>query len=789
MAAGPLTTPPLDDALGLMLRERDLRRIVDATPALIAYVGADGRYRWVNQTYQAWFGISPQQARLRHMREALGEAAWRVIEPYVKQALDGHVVRYQRELPPRPNDDTRGGDGGKGPRWLCATYTPDRDEASGRVRGFVVHAMDVTESKCAEAALRASEAELQTIVDSMTQGLVVSDMSGKLLHWNRAALEMHAMAGLEEGRRPASEFSATFELATLDGAVLAFEAWPLSRLLRGEPVRDLELRVRRRDRPSGDAKPWERVFRYGGTLVRVARGEPMMAIVTVSDVTEQRRVDERLRLEGAALQATASGVVITDRQGTIQWVNHAFSEISGYSASEAVGQNPRILKSGKHGAAFYRQVWETICRGDPWHGVMINRRKDGTLYHEDLTISPVRDALGAITHFVAVKKDVTDRIKAARALRDSERRLRAVVQTAMDGIITADAAGTIESANPAVERLFGYRAGRLVGKNVSLLIPASERQTKSEGGSRQGHVCEYLRIGRGKAASGAVREVIGRRRDGTLFPLELAVNEVKLAGRRMFVGVMHDVTQRRQLEREVLHVSENEQARIGRDLHDDICQRLLAAALGLQVVETKLGNGAGRPEEAADVARIRELLEQTNAQTRDLARGLYPLQLARGGLQAALEEMAALVCAHAGAECDCRCDEGFRPADPAVAVHLYRIAQEAISNALRHGKAKRVEVRLARRRGRTHLSIADDGVGMGAAPPTAEVHGEGDGRSVHHGVGIQTMKYRARVIGATLDVRSRAEGGTVVSCSLPDGAPAPAETPKPLKRTRRHRNP
>ncbi|MFO1512612.1 MAG: PAS domain S-box protein, partial [Verrucomicrobiota bacterium] len=132
---------------------------------------------------------------------------------------------------------------------------------------------------------------------------------------------------------------------------------------------------------------------------------------------ERRRLEQQLRLQATALETTANGIVITDATGTILWVNPAFTLSTGYAAFEAVGQNPRILKSGKHDEAFYHEFWRTLRSGQPWRGEFINRRKDGSLYHDEHTITPVRSHNGHITHYVAMLHDVTERKRAREAAR------------------------------------------------------------------------------------------------------------------------------------------------------------------------------------------------------------------------------------------------------------------------------------------------------------------------------------------------------------------------------------
>jgi PAS domain S-box-containing protein len=128
----------------------------------------------------------------------------------------------------------------------------------------------------------------------------------------------------------------------------------------------------------------------------------------LSDITERKRAEaEHIRLV-TAIEQSAEAVVITNTQGGIEYVNPAFTRITGYGREEVLGQNPRVLKSGKHDAEFYQQLWETILKGQVWHGELVNRRKDGSLYTEQMSITPIVDARGAVTHFIATKQDVTE---------------------------------------------------------------------------------------------------------------------------------------------------------------------------------------------------------------------------------------------------------------------------------------------------------------------------------------------------------------------------------------------
>lgn len=137
--------------------------------------------------------------------------------------------------------------------------------------------------------------------------------------------------------------------------------------------------------------------------------------------------EESLRLLNSAVQAAANGVVITDTCGTILWVNAAFTKLTGYSAEEAIGKNPRVLKSGKQPESVYRELWRTVAEGRVWRGELINRRKNGTFYHEEMHITPVRDAGGKITHYIAIKQDVSERVRAEAELQRTNEQLRSEI--------------------------------------------------------------------------------------------------------------------------------------------------------------------------------------------------------------------------------------------------------------------------------------------------------------------------------------------------------------------------
>jgi PAS domain S-box-containing protein len=189
------------------------------------------------------------------------------------------------------------------------------------------------------------------------------------------------------------------------------------------------------------------------------------------DITQRKEAERQNNLQLSALKAAANGIVITDERGQILWTNPAFTRLTGYDAAEVIGQTPRVLKSGMQDPGFYLKLWSTIHSGEVWHGEIVNRRKNGTLYTEDITITPVRNDAGCISHFIAIKQDVTERKRAETALWESEEQLSAILDNSTAIIYLKDAAGRYIRANRAFETLSGFKPGEATGKTDRELFP------------------------------------------------------------------------------------------------------------------------------------------------------------------------------------------------------------------------------------------------------------------------------------------------------------------------------
>jgi len=224
-----------------------------------------------------------------------------------------------------------------------------------------------------------------------------------------------------------------------------------------------------------------------------------------------------------------------------------------------------------------------------------------------------------------------------------------------------------------------------------------------------------------------------------------------------------EMAERQRLEAEILQISEREQRRIGHDLHDSLCQHLTATALAGQVLAERL-EAKGLPEEA-DAGKVVALVEEGIELARSLARGLYPVEIGAEGLMGAFQELADVITKGAKIRCVFECDPPVLIHSGTQAAHLYRIAQEAVRNALKHAKARRIGISLSERDGRIRLAVEDDGVGLPETGATGS------------GLGIRIMAHRAAMIGGTFALEPALTGGTIVTCTLPSQA-APGDRTK-----------
>lgn len=255
-------------------------------------------------------------------------------------------------------------------------------------------------------------------MQQVAEGVVIADSNGRFVFWNAAA---ERIIGLGPVAEPPGAWSSVYG-CFLPDRVTPYppEDLPLARAIRGEVVREADVYIRGPHSPKG---AWISV--NGGPL-HGEDGEVIGGVVVFRDVTERRGADDLFRQLSKAVERTTDSVFITDASAVIEYVNPAFEVTTGYTRDQAIGRPASILKSGWQEPGFYQELWSTILSGEVHTATPVNRRKDGSVFHAEQTITPVRDEAGGITKFVSVMRDVTERKKAQQ--RDAEMHLARVVQ-------------------------------------------------------------------------------------------------------------------------------------------------------------------------------------------------------------------------------------------------------------------------------------------------------------------------------------------------------------------------
>jgi PAS domain S-box-containing protein len=382
--------------------------------------------------------------------------------------------------------------------------------------------------------------------------------------------------------------------------------------------------------------------------------------------------------------------------------------------------------------------------------------EDGQVQHFDVRVSPVvrDDHVEALT---LVATETTGQVRAERAIATQAQ----MIESMLEGVAVINERGVIEITNPAFDSMFAYRRGELISREmVSLAGWPFEQRERWEFNETQS--TESVRL-----------EFDGRRSDGSHFSAAGVLSRFEVAGRNHSLVVLQDVSERKQLERAILQAVNREQYRIGNDLHDGLGQELTGIALMLRGVAGRLSSEY--PPIFPEIEGITRLVNNAIESTRALARGLSPVNLERGGLQDALEGLAMHASDLYGV--DVRCTHRVKTSKPLgaeLANHLYRIAQEAVRNAVRHGEARSIRLHLHGARAKVRLTITDDGTGMPEDAMDAS------------GMGLKTMQYRARMLGGEVRFETTTPHGVRIICECP--LEAPGDTARAPSKARRKKS-
>jgi PAS domain S-box-containing protein len=508
-------------------RER-LRTTLASIGDAVISTDAEGRITNMNAVAESLTGWKTEEAAGQQL-----DTVFRIINEETRQLVHNPAARAMKEavIVGLANHTVLIAKGG--------TEIPIDDSAApircaeGKVVGCVLVFRDVTARRQGERAALA----LSAIIESSDDAIIGKDIKGVINSWNRAAERLFGYSAREAIGQPIAI------LAPPDRA----DEMPtiLARIKQGERIEHFDT-VRRAK--SGRLLPISLTV----SPINDKDGRIVGASKIARDISERKEAEEAVREEKARLQATLTGigdaVIVTDAEGRVSMINPVAQTLTGWK-EESVGRpleevfciiNEQSRQPAESPVS--RVMREGAVVGLANHTVLI--AKNGTELPIDDSAAPIRGSQGHIVGCVLVFRDVTARRQAEQQLADHAARIESIVNHVIDGIIVIDENGTVESFNPAAERLFDYRAEEVIGQNVKLLMPEPFHS------QHDGYLSNYRRTGQAKII-GIGREVEGRRKDGSTFPMDLAVSEFWLGKRRYFTGLVRDITDRKQAEKQV----------------------------------------------------------------------------------------------------------------------------------------------------------------------------------------------------------------------------------------------
>ncbi len=422
-----------------------LQKLIDALPTPVYYKDLDGHYRGCNRAYEEFYGItrtnligkSPYDI---HPRE--------IAEQYI--ALDRTLLAQpgaqQNEATARHADGTR-----RDILLNKATYTNTHDQVAGIV-GMI---LDITERKQMENLLDHLAHFNENIVQSIGEGILMDDTEGRVVFANPAAA---STLGYTQSELMGMHWNAFIPPDQCERVVQANQ-----------------------ERANGKSGRYEvDVLRQDGSRTTVlVSGKPRFengvyagTIAVFSDITEHKQVEERLRQLSRAVEQSPATIVITDTHGRIEYANPKFTQLTGYTLEEARGQNPRILKSGETPAEEYQLLWKAISAGGEWRGEFHNKKKNGELFWESAAISAITNEQGRVTHFLAVKEDITARKEIERSLAEERNQLSTILNHLPALIFIKDRQGRYIFSNPEhIHFLGSTQPSDVLGKTAADLFP------------------------------------------------------------------------------------------------------------------------------------------------------------------------------------------------------------------------------------------------------------------------------------------------------------------------------
>jgi len=603
-------------------------------------------------------------------------------------------------------------------------------------------------------ALRTSEEYYRRLIDILPDAVYLIHPKGRLLTANSEAVAMLGYANAAELLE-----KNIFDLAPA-GEHERIKS-DIATALKAGILRNVEYTLLKKDRTSIRVE-------LSATVSLGINNQPAGLLSIVRDIDERKQAQEALKSSEERFRQLADHIrevfwMSNVDKSKIIYVSPAYEQIWGRSCSSLYA-SPRSWMEGIHPddrqrVAENAATKQTVGEYDEIYRII---RPDGAIRWIEDRAFPIRDAAGNIYRIVGIADDITKRKQVLDSLAESEARKRAIMQAALDCIITIDHEGRIIELNSAAEKIFAFSRAKFIGENVVEVIPTPFKPWFQNGLANSF-------AGVKGPTQGSRIEMPALRADGSHFSAEFTITPITLAGHPMFTLYIRDITQRKRAEAElralpqrIIEAQEAERSRIAQELHDGINQLIASVKMRLRNVGSSLPDL--KPAAREILHRCDKLLIQVLEENRRIAHNLRPAELDNLGLAAACSSFCNEVQSRTSLQFECRILSLTRRLPSAVELHLFRIVQEAINNITKHARAKSVKLRIRSQKNSVVLKIEDDGQGFDPKAPR-------EGKKMRHGLGLTNIRERALSMNGICEITSLPGRGTTISVRVPLASP------------------
>jgi PAS domain S-box-containing protein len=487
------------------------------------------------------------------------------------------------------------------------------------------------------------------------------------------------------------------------------------------------------------------------------RGNIAKWYATTNDIEDRKRAEMQSR---ALIEAIPQQIWTSPPDGKIDYCNELWRSYMGLELEELQVDGLQSILHPDVRERVIRAWQEAVTNGTPYEQEVRSRGADGQYRWFLARGVPLRDAGGRIVRWYGTNTDIEDLKRAEDAHRQIEEQHRIVVETATDAVVGIDEDSQILFVNPATTLIFGYESSELVGQSLTMLMPEFIRKLHKAGLKR------YLTTGQ-RHIKWQGTELVGLRKNGEEFPVDVSFGEVNKEGRHIFTGFLRDIGERKRAEEELrrlsgqlLRLQDEERRRIARDLHDSTGQDLVALATMLSQLRVSIPSGERKSRRLH--SECKALADHCVREVRTLSYLLHPPVLDQAGLDDAIRDYVQGFTTRSGIQVELELSPCLERMARDVELALFRVVQEGLTNIQRHSGSQRAKIRIHRNSGFT-LEISDLGSGVSAG-----VHRRNEEPRFQVGVGIPSMQERVKLIGGRLDIDST-NHGTTVRVTMPLG--------------------